>query len=103
MVCRTAPTSIAVKKSSNSKVYYLNDSYLLKTRISYFYRFSHFCIEKPWNLDLLKGIVYYFYKIKEGNVIEIGHMLLEKVVLKSVHFKKPVTRISFLSKCCHFF
>ena len=23
-------------------------------------------------------------------------------MLKSVHFKKPVTRILFLSKCCHF-
>ena len=62
-------------------MYYLNDSYFLKTRINYFYRFSRFYIEKPWNLDLLKGIVYYFYKIREDNVIEIGCMLLEKVVL----------------------
>ena len=62
-------------------MYYLNDSYFLKTRINYFYHFSRFYIEKPWNLDLLKGIVYYFYKIKEDNVIEIGCMLLEKVVL----------------------
>ena len=62
-------------------MYFLIDSYLLKTRINYFYHFSHFCIEKPWNLDLLKGIVYYFYKIEEDNVIEIGCMLLEKVVL----------------------
>ena len=23
-------------------------------------------------------------------------------LVKSVHFKKPLTRISFLSKCCHF-
>ena len=31
-----------------------------------------------------------------------GNEVSKKEELKSVDFKKPVTRISFLSKCCHF-